>query len=435
MENYNQSKLYYDIMLPLQYVLADVEINGLKIDRIKFETMEKEAEEGKEKCQIELRDLTGDSKLNPNSPKQLSNLLFEELKLNPVKRTAPSKTHPKGNPSTDFFSCTLLNWDSKGKTKKILDEILKYRSYAKLHGTYLKGVREGKKKAITPYWYIHPGYYSLLESGRLSADKIQTFSRDRGLTGMTPRDYIIPSNLSSKFVSFDWKQMELRYMAIFCQDEVLMKIFDEGGDPHRFLASKIFDTPEDEITPEQRQAAKTTNFQIGYGSGADGLFEQFVKYGLKTTKEECGRFIQVFWSTYPQAEKVSRKIHNQTIRERKAITPFGRTRFFPNGQLGKKEIAEIGRKGFSHHIQSSTTGDFANYMILKMEKMIQNKFKDRIFQRIFLHDGFVYEVPETLLDSFIPETTEILESPIPEFGMPYSFPVEYKIGNNWGEIS
>lgn len=273
-----QWELYQDIELKLVDVLYDMEVSGIKIDVDEIGRLSKKYKEEQSVLLADFRKVAGDD-VNINSPKQLQKLLFEDLKL----------TY-KGKKSTSVEVLEAIR-----EQHEVIDTILRYRKISKIISTYLEGMLpfvDSTKKIHTTF------LQNFTSTGRLS-------SRDPNLQNIPVRDEeskALRGLFTSSFdggsiMSADYNQIELRLMAIFSKDENLLNDFKAKHDVHSITASKIFNIPLSDVTPQERRVAKAVNFGIIYGISEYGLSKN-----INTSAKQAKEFITRYFELYPSVK-------------------------------------------------------------------------------------------------------------------------------------
>ena len=274
----NQNKLFYDLEIPLIYVLADMEFTGVNIDTDFLLNMGEKIKEEINRLEKEIYTYAGEE-FNISSPKQLGVILFEKLNL------------PHGKKKKTGYSTSREVLEKLINYHDIIPKILEYRTYTKLQSTYIEGLinaRHADGKIHTIF------NQALTQTGRLSSvePNIQNIPMRYPL-GREIRKAFIPSPGNILFVA-DYSQIELRILAHMSRAENLINAFNNDMDIHTKTAMDIFKVHEDEVTPAMRRQAKAVNFGIIYGISGYGLSEN-----LDINIWEAEKFIKSYLDTYP----------------------------------------------------------------------------------------------------------------------------------------
>ena len=409
LEENGQKELYYNIELPLAYVLADMEDAGMAVNR-------EALTEYKEKLEKKLDTLTKDiywlagEEFNINSPKQLSHILFEKLGLKGGK-----KTKTGWSTSADILE-KLKDED------EIVRKVLEYRTYSKLKSTYADGLLA----VISDDGKIHSTFnQTITTTGRISSTEpnLQNIPVKIEL-GRELRKVFIPQK-DCVYVDADYSQIELRVMAAMSGDEVLINAFKENQDIHRLTASQVFGVPFDDVTPLQRSNAKAVNFGIIYGIGSYSLSQD-----IGITKKEADKYIAGYFAKYP---KVKEFVDNcvETARETGyATTIFNRRRYIPEITANNFMQRSFGeRVAMNMPVQGSAADIIKIAMVKVWERLKALGLKSRLVLQV--HDELLIE---TYKDE--QEQVERLLQEEMENAVKLSVPLiaEVHSGNNWYEV-
>ncbi|WP_342253129.1 DNA polymerase I [Spiroplasma endosymbiont of Zeiraphera isertana] len=402
----NNWNLYQEIELPAAFVLVNMECNGVNIDQKKLKLLT-------DKTLLKIQDLElqikkeSNSNLNPNSPKQISEYLFKELKL---------PNYKKG--STVFEVLISLK-----NQHPIIDILLEYRKLQKLYSTYLLGLQ----KYIFDDGKIHSIYNQVQTStGRLSSldPNMQNISiRDKEQREV--RKIFIPSKPHTKILSCDYSQIELRILAHISEDENLIKAFQQKHDIHRETASKILNIPLAEVTNEQRQNAKAINFGIVYGISSFGLSQQI---GIKV--EDAKIFINKYFSVFPKIKSYINNIIDFCEKNGYVQTIFNRRREVMEITNKNKVIQNFGKRiAMNMPIQGSA----ADILKLAMNKIYEEIKKQNIDAILIaqIHDELIFEVEDNKVNDVITKITKIMSN-VTKLKVPLL--INTSIGDNWFEL-
>lgn len=402
----NNWNLYQEIELPAAFVLVNMECNGVNIDQKKLKLLTN-------KTLLKIQDLElqikkeSNSNLNPNSPKQISEYLFKELKL---------PNYKKG--STAFEVLISLK-----NQHPIIDILLEYRKLQKLYSTYLLGLQ----KYIFDDGKIHSIYNQVQTStGRLSSldPNMQNISiRDKEQREV--RKIFIPSKPHTKILSCDYSQIELRILAHISEDENLIKAFQQKHDIHRETASKILNIPLAEVTNEQRQNAKAINFGIVYGISSFGLSQQI---GIKV--EDAKIFINKYFSVFPKIKSYINNIIDFCEKNGYVQTIFNRRREVMEITNKNKVIQNFGKRiAMNMPIQGSA----ADILKLAMNKIYEEIKKQNIDAILIaqIHDELIFEVEDNKVNDVITKITKIMSN-VTKLKVPLL--INTSIGDNWFEL-
>ena len=406
-------KLYDDIEEPLIGVLSRMEVAGVKVDLDSLKDFANHLRSEVSRLEALVRELAGEPGLNVSSPKQIGDVIFEKLKLDPR-----AKKPSKGNWPTD--EATLLELSDKNP---IIDAILEYRGDKKLLSTYIEpfpqyvSERDGR---------VHTTFNQALTStGRLSSSNpnLQNIPI-RTEQGREIRKAFAAGSPDSVIMSADYSQIELRLMAHLCSDEHMREAFNAGIDVHSVTASKIFRIPVGEVTPEQRRVAKTANFGIMYGISSFGLAQR-----LKCSRSEAKVIIDDYFKSFPTI----RKFIDDTLQGARdngyVQTIFGRRRYVTDVNAHNAQVRALAeRNAVNAPIQGSAADIIKLAMIAVDRRLREERLKARMVLQI--HDELVLEVPsdeiEKVRDILVSEMEGVMKLSVP-------LTVECNYGKTWLE--
>ncbi len=402
--------LFREVEMPLIGVLADMELYGVAIDTDLLKKMSKRMEDELSDIVLKIYKLA-DCEFNINSPKQLSEVLFERLKLPVVKRT-------KTGPSTDVEVLMVL-----AQIHPLAGELLKYRELTKLKSTYIDALPE----------MLNP------RTNRLHTSFNQTVTATGRLSSSSPNLQNIPikteegrkirkafvAEKSFCIMSCDYSQIELRILAHLSKDEELTNAFENEEDVHRHTAQLIFGAAKKDITDQMRQIAKTVNFGIIYGMSPYGLSKD-----LGIDQEQAREFIDSYFERYPRV----RSFIDRQIEEAREIgyvtTLLNRRRYIPqiNSQsLRERQFAE--RTAINTPIQGSAA-DLIKVAMIKIHNEIKKRgLRSRMILQV--HDELVFEVFQKELEEMKAIVRERMEG-VFELNVPIK--VKIMSGPNWLEM-
>ena len=369
------TQLYKEIELPLIPVLARMELAGVVADEKKLDALSRDMAGKLARLEDLAKEQAGDPGFNPNSPKQLGVVLFEKLGLPVVKKT-------KTGYSTDVKVLEEL----RGK-HPLVDTILQYRALAKLHSTYLEGLKPLINRTTGR---IHTHFQQTVTvTGRLSSTdpNLQNIPT-RTETGRGIRALFVPGEGYDWLLSCDYSQIELRILAHVSQDSLMLESFRENQDVHARTASEVFGVPLDLVSHEMRGRAKAVNFGIVYGISDFGLAVQ-----LGCSRKEAGEFIDNYLSRYKGVKEYMERMKTLARSQGYVMTLLGRRRYLPdinNRNFNLRSFAE--RTAINTPIQG-TAADIMKLAMLRVDAALR---KSGLSSRVLLqvHDELVLEVKE-----------------------------------------
>lgn len=404
-------KLFSEIEIPLIYSIKKMEMNGAYIDCDFLKNLSLEVNDRINSLVSEIYNIAG-YQFNLNSTQQLAKLLFEDMGIPPVKKT-------KTGYSTDV---TVL--ETLSEEYEVVKLMLEYRQLAKLESTYISAL---PKLVNEKSGRIHSNFNQIgASTGRLSSTNpnLQNIPIRTEL-GSKIRESFIPQAKDSLILAADYSQIELRLLAIFSSDSVLIKTFNENGDIHRSTAGLIYNKPIEEVTPEERRSAKTINFGIIYGMGAQKLSKE-----LNITQKEAKEFIAHYFETFPTIKKFM----NDMVLKAKSLgyceTISGRRLFLPAiNSSNKRASSEAERVAVNMPIQGSA----ADIIKIAMNKL-NDKIKDNLDVKMIIqvHDELVFEVKKSAVDEISALIKQEMEGALAkEYSNVVKLLVDIGIGDNW----
>lgn len=401
-------ELYNNIEHPLIFTLADMEKRGIKADKKELETYSQKLNERIKQLETQIYELAGEQ-FNINSPKQLGVILFEKLNLPFAKKT-------KTGYSTSADIMEKLQCEHP-----VVGKVLEYRQLTKLKSTYADGLA---------------GYIG--EDGRIHTTFNQTITATGRISSTEPNLQNIPIRFELGkmirkvfkpepgyiFMDADYSQIELRVLAHMSGDEALINAYNSDEDIHKITASKVFNTPLDEVTPLQRRNAKAVNFGIVYGISSFGLGQD-----LNITRKEAQEYIKSYFKTYPQIKNFLDELVEQAKTRGYAITMYNRRRPVPelsSTNFMQRQFGE--RVAMNSPIQGSAADIIKIAMINVNKRLKSENLKSRLLLQI--HDELLIETHESEVD----KVRKILINEMKNASnLKVSLEVDANTGNDWYE--
>jgi DNA polymerase-1 len=395
-------RLMRDVEMPLEAVLADMEIRGVLVDVRALEAMGREVEQQLRELEASCKELAG-RPFSVRSRDQLEAILFDELKLPVVKRT------PKGGRSTDADVLEAL-----AERHPLPRRILEFRELDKLKGTYIDALPRYMNPATGR---IHTRFdQAVAATGRLSSSdpNLQNIPIRSDVGRAIRRAFVAPPG--SVILSADYSQIELRVLAHLSGDPELIDAFSSGGDVHQRTAALMFDKALASVTADERRAAKTINFGVIYGMGDSALAKQ-----LGISREQAARFIESYFERYAGVARFMQQTVEAARQGEAVRSILGRRRFLPNLHSANRALRlEAERVARNTPIQG-TAAD-----ILKLA-MIEVGAAGRSAASMVLtvHDELVFEVPAAQAEAAAGVVRERMEG-----AMKLAVPLSVSVG--WG---
>lgn len=398
-------ELYKELELELIPVLASMEAQGIRVDTELLEQLSKEMEESLSGLEREIYELAG-GPFNINSPQQLSEVLFQRLKLPVVKRT-----------KTGFSTDTEV-LENLSKGHPLPAQILEYRSLAKLKSTYVDALpamvnpRTGR---------VHTSFnQTVTATGRLSSSgpNLQNIPV-RTEPGQRIRRAFLPGE-GCWFLSADYSQVELRILAHLSGDAVLREAFQRGDDVHARTAAEILGIPLESVTAQMRREAKVVNFGIIYGMSAFGLSKE-----LGVEQKVAQAYIDGYFQRYRGVRVYLDKVLEQAREKGYVETLLGRRRYLPeilSSNTAARKFAE--RTAINTPIQGTAADLIKKAMIRIHKRLADEGCKSRMLVQV--HDELLFEVPE-------PERKKVQELVRQEMENVHKLDVPLKVDLGWGK--
>jgi len=387
--------VYNQIELPLSYVLARMELNGVKIDKKKLAALAAKLKAELTALAEQIFTLCGEE-FNLNSPQQLARVLFTKLKLKPVKKTKATAAY-----ATDISVLTKL-----AAEHPVVPLLIKYRELAKLKNTYVDAL----PKLINPKTgKLHTTFnQTVTATGRLSSSNpnLQNIPVRTPL-GQEIRAAFIPSQPAEKLLLADYSQIELRLMAHLSEDETLMTAFLQGKDVHTATACEVFNLKPSEVTSQWRRRAKAINFGIIYGISSYGLAEQ-----LQITPEEAKAYIESYFNRYPKVSVFIEKTIAQAYKDGFVTTMFGRKRPLPELQSSNYNERSFGERAAVNAVLQGSAADIIKLAMINIDRfLLQESLLSRLVLQV--HDELVLEVTPLEQDYVQTKVKELMEQVCP----------------------
>lgn len=407
LKNLDLEKLYYNIELPLLYVLYDMESAGFKINS--KELLELSDKYTKELSELEnsIQELAGEQ-FNVKSPKQLASILFDKLALK------AKFFHKKNSTNIDVLNELISE-------HPIVPLIIRYRKIQKLHSTYIEPYIELVKNSGD---IIHTVFnQTLTATGRLSSSEpnLQNIPV-RDDEGKLLRKLFISRFDGGNIISADYNQIELRLLAHYSGDEKLVNAYKENKDIHTLTASQVFGVPESEVTPIQRRSAKAVNFGIIYGISDFGLSQN-----ANLSRKEAKLYIEKYFATYPSV-KGYMDSNVKFARENGYIkTIMGRIRRIPEINSNVYQTRQFGERVAMNMPLQGSASDIIKMAMIKVEEALKNLKSKLILQ---IHDELIvdtYPGEENMVKQILKDCMEnVVTLKVP-------LPVDINMGKTWFE--
>ena len=370
LEEIDAIELFKNIDMPTVEVLAEMQWNGMYVDVNELDDYGQELKDRLEILTQEIYELCGEE-FNINSTKQLGEILFEKLKLPVVKKT-------KSGYSTDVDVLEKLK-----EEHPVIEKLLEYRQLMKLNSTYV----EGMKPYINPKTKrIHSFFHqTITATGRISSTEpnLQNIPT-RFELGKQLRKVFKPAE-GKLYIDADYSQIELRVLAHISNDEHMVQAFNNGEDIHKQAASKVFNTPIEEVTKEQRSNAKAVNFGIVYGISDFGLGEQ-----LGISRKKAKQYIEQYLEQYSGIKNFMDEVVEKAKETGYVETLFKRRRYIPELKSNNYMVRQFGQRAAMNTPIQGTAADIMKIAMINVLKELKSRnLKSKIVLQV--HDEMMIE--------------------------------------------
>jgi DNA polymerase-1 len=404
-------QLFTEVEMALIPVLVAMEKSGILLDTDLLREMSLEM--GKELLRLE-KEIYGSvgHQFNINSPQQLGKVLFEELKL------------PQSRKTKTGYSTEASVMEALRGVHPIIEFILQYRQLSKLKSTYVDALPALINRKTGR---VHTNFNQTgTATGRLSSSdpNLQNIPI-RGEMGNKIRKAIIAPP-GTYLLSADYSQIDLRVLAHLSQDPGLIAAFAQDEDIHATTASKLFNIPRDEVTPEMRRNAKTVNFGVIYGMSDYGL-----EQATNLSREEAAQFIALYFEKYPKVKEYLEATKEQARKLGYVQTVLGRRRFLPEINSSNRMVREAAERMAINAPVQGSSADIIKIAMINLHREIERRnLKSKMLLQI--HDELLFEVPEGEVEEMKSLVTELMPRAV-ELRVPVK--IDIKLGKNWAEMA
>jgi DNA polymerase-1 len=403
------TKLLCELEMPLASVLANMEEEGVKVDKEQLDKLGVTFKEKIDRLEKEIIELAG-TPFNINSPKQLSEILFEKLGLPVIKKTKTG------------YSTGADVLEKLAPQHEIVENILHYRQVGKLYSTYI----EGLKKEISSDGKIHTRFnQTIAATGRLSSTEPNLQNIPIRLAeGRQIRQVFVPSKEDWLILAADYSQVELRILAHLSKDPILQRAFQEDRDIHTQTAMDVFGVDVAEVTSLMRSKAKAVNFGIVYGISAFGLSQN-----INIPQKEAKEFIERYFETYPNVRHFMDEVVSDARKAGFVTTLLNRRRYLPDinaSQFNARSFAE--RTAMNTPIQGSAADIIKNAMVNLYQAMEERQLESKMLLQV--HDELIFEVPPEELNEMKQLVREQMENAV---SLSVPLKVDVNVGKSWYE--
>ncbi len=408
-EEYNQSKTFYEIECPLISVLVEMEFEGVRVDRDILAELSGQLEKEIDSIKHRIEKLAGES-FNLNSPKQLGEVLFDRLGLEPQ----PKRTKKTGQYVTNEQVLSRL-----AVRYEIAEKILEYRMKTKLKSTYVDMLPD----AIFPETgRVHTSYeQAVTATGRMqSHDPNLQNIPVRSDQGREIRKAFVAGDDDHLLFAADYSQIELRIAAALSGEKAMIDAFTQDADIHSTTAMKLFGVEADDVTPEMRRHAKTVNFGILYGISAFGLSDR-----SELSRGEAAELIKNYFAQYPALKKWQEKTIEFAHEKGYVETVTGRRRYLRDINSRNNTVRSAAeRNAINSPIQGTAADMIKIAMVRIQERLDREKFASRMLLQV--HDELVFDMHTDEQETLPPLVVECMEN-----ALPLDVPIGVEYGSGW----
>ena len=404
-----EMKELYDIEINIARILSGMEKVGILLDKEEIKDLNNQYQTICDRMEADIYTYAK-KEFNVNSVKQLGEVLFDELNLRVVKKT-------KTGYSTDNDVLSELYNDHP-----IIPLIIEYRTYKKLLSTYIIPMPE----YVLNDGRIHTIYNQCLtQTGRLSSKEpnLQNIATRSEEQRAVKKSFISKEGYS--LVSFDYSQIELRILASFSNDPAFLKAFNSGLDIHRHTAASVAGISDDDVTSEQRKAAKAVNFGIIYGLSDFGLARQ-----LHITRHEAKEFIDKYYETYPSIKKYLDDLVKQTEETGYAKTILNRTRYINEIKSNNFNIRENGKRMAKNTPIQGSAADILKIAMVNVDKLLAKHNYDATLL-LQVHDELIFEIKDEDIEKIVPLINNEMDD---AYKLKVRIEANHTVGKSWYDL-
>jgi len=414
LREYKLEKLFYDIEMPLIQALAEIEEVGIKIDLTYLKKLDQKLESELQKSVKIIYKSAGET-FNINSPKQLSEILFKKLKID----TAGVKKTKTGQISTNEETLSLIK-----DRHPIARHLLEYRELFKLQSTYVRPLQElADKQGRIHTTYIQTG----TSTGRLSSQNpnLQNIPVGSGWGRKVRQAFVAEKGYI--LAAFDYSQIELRVLASLSGDPKMIEAFNNDLDIHKLTAANVFNVPLEKVNPEMRRLAKTLNFGVVYGMGANAFAKTS---GLSVA--EARKFIEEYFSDFKKIKEWQEEAKTQARTFGYVTNLNGRRRWLLQAaSMFRGEAAEAERAAINMPVQGLAADIIKIAMVKVAEEIKKRGWSEKVRMLLTIHDELIFEISGDIIKEAAKPIVSLMES---AYELEVPIKVTAKIGKNWGEL-
>ena len=417
--------VFEQVEMPLAPVLVRMQLNGVALDRELLSEMSSELADRLSAIETGMFDLVG-HEFNLNSGRQLGEVLFDELRLPPTRRTKTG--YSTAADALDGLK-HLLNRDDAGdvdpRALEVLDQILEYRQLSKIKSTYVDALPALVNPATGR---IHTSYNQTgSATGRVSSNdpNVQNIPVRTELGRRVRRAFVAEGAPDRCLLAADYSQIELRILAHISRDEGLIDAFRKGEDIHAATAASVYDVPMDGVTAEMRRIAKIMNFGVIYGLSAFGISRQ-----TDLGADEGAAFIETYFGKYPGIRSYVDSTKAEVARTGYVETLMGRRRYIPEIASRNRTVRAAGERMAINMPIQGTAADILKVAMVRIQERLDDLGLASMMI-VQVHDELIFEAPSDEIDLMKEIVMELMPSAM-SLAVPLN--VELKTGYTWGDM-
>lgn len=418
MKEKQQSDLFDSLEMPLVPVLADMEMEGIGLDQSFLSQLSQKLAARLDEIQAEIFEIVG-HEFNLNSPQQLSEVLFDELQIDPPDRTRKT--------SSGYYSTAASVLDELSQAHPVVELVLEHREVSKLKSTYADALQA----------QLNP------ETGRVHTSYNQTGSVTGRLASSEPNLQNIPirtelgrqirrafvADEGQALLAVDYSQIELRIVAHMAEDKAMIEAFHQDQDIHATTAAAVFSVDQADVTAEMRRRAKAVNFGLIYGMSAFGLSRS-----TDLTLAEAEDFVKAYFDRFPGVKRYLDETRQRAVEQGYVETLLGRRRYFPQLEKGGPAVSEVARsRALREAVNAPIQGTAADIIKLAMVRMPAALQEQDLAARMLLqvHDELLFECPVAEQE----ETTDLVKRVMSgAYKLKVPLKTDAKAGPNWYDL-
>lgn len=390
-ENISLISVLQTLEQPISKILSDMEDRGILVDWKRLESLREEVLSEINTITKDIYDTVG-HEFNINSPKQLSDVLYKELNLPRVSKDSTRESVLK----------------SMIGLHPVVEKLLQFREVSKILSTYVEPLYQNTKLDSENMRSVHTDFKQTgTTSGRFSSANPNMQNIPIGSDWATKVRECFISRPEFKLLSCDYSQMELRIMADISNDRLLIKDFNDGIDIHTSTASRVLNKKVNDISSKERGIGKVVNFGMIFGQTPFGLSRL-----LGIDRETAGKYINAYFKNYEGVEEYMRNTEQEAFSRGYVQTMFGTTRHISGIRSRNRRMqAAAAREAINMPIQGSEA-DIMKYIMVKLDNLIKEKYKNKAFMLLQVHDEIIFEVEDGVLEKFSKDAHNIMKESI-----------------------